>query len=116
MPEGGPDPRWKIVRGFARFVVDLPFTILFSETGSEGAIRGRMTDLSLGGLHGILAEDVAVGQRLWVEFALPGAAEPLRIRCRVCHGFDRAYGFQFLNITPEQRDLVRAACQDLRIV
>ncbi len=115
MPDAAPDPRWKIVRSFARFAFDASLSLYYSETGSSG-LKGRIADIGLGGLRALLSEDVAVGQRLWLEFSVPHAPEPLRILCKVKHGFDRNYGFQFLNITPEQRDLIRDACRDLRHV
>jgi PilZ domain len=115
MPEPASDPRWKIVRSFARFTFDAPLSVYYSEAGSA-ALKGRIVDIGLGGLRGLLSEDVAVGQRLWLEFSLPRSPEPLRILCKVKHGFDRQYGFQFLNITPEQRDIIRETCRDLRNV
>jgi c-di-GMP-binding flagellar brake protein YcgR len=101
-----------VVRGFARFTFDSALSIYFSESGSTG-IKGRVVDIGLGGMRALLSEDVAVGQRLWLQFELPDVPGPLRILSKVKHGFDRQYGFQFLNITPEQRDLIRGVCQRL---
>lgn len=114
--DSGPDPRWKIARSFARFAIDLPFQVLLSETASIPVTTGRMRDISLGGLGGALESDVRVGQRVWVEFRLPGANEATRLLCRVCHGNLDRFGFEFLNITPQQRDAIRQACQDRRMV
>ena len=115
MPDAAPDPRWKIVRSFARFAFNAPVAVSYSETGTA-AIKGKIVDIGLGGLRLFLDEDVAVGQRLWLEFSLPDVAEPLRLMSKVKHGFDRQYGFQFLTISPEQRELIRAACQSMRHV
>ena len=86
--------------------------VYYSETGTA-AIRGRCVDIGFGGLRVLLDEDVAVGQRLWLEFSLAGSPSPLRILSKVKHGFDRRYGLQFLNITPEQGDFIRETCRDL---
>ncbi len=106
-----------MVRAFARYAVNWPFTVTFSAIGTAGAIRGRMENLGQGGLCGVLEEDmVAVGQRVWLEFQSATASEPLRLLSRVCHGFDGRYGFEFQEITPEQREGIHQACQGLPIV
>ncbi len=111
-----PDQHWKITRSFARFAFDIPFAVFLSESASVPLTKGRMLDISLGGVGGSLEEPVVVGQRLWLEFRLPNAAQAMRVLSKVRHGSERRFGFQYLNITPEQRDAIRQACQGLPVV
>ena len=111
-----PDQHWKIARSFARFAFDIPFVVFLSESASIPVTKGKMRDISLGGVGGILEEAVGIGQRLWLEFRLPKAAEAMRVLSKVRHGSERRFGFQFLNVTPEQRDAIRQACQGLPVV
>ncbi len=111
-----PDQHWKIARSFARFAFDIPFAVYLSETASIPISTGTMRDISLGGVGGMLEEAVGIGQRLWLEFRLPNAADAMRLLSKVRHGSGHRFGFQFLNITPEQRDSIRQACQGLPVV
>lgn len=111
-----PDQHWKIARSFARFAFDIPFAVFLSETASIPVATGKMRDLSLGGVGALLEEAVGIGQRLWLEFRLPNAAAAMRVLSKVRHGSERRFGFQFLDITPEQRDAIRQACQGLPVV
>ena len=108
----GQEPRWKIARGFARFLINLTIDVFLSETATIPVTSGSVHDISLGGLGGSLESDVRVGQRVWLEFHLP-SDEALRLLSRVCHSENGRYGFEFLNITAEQRDRIRKACQGL---
>ncbi len=110
--EAAPEPRWKIARGFARFLIDLTFEVFMSESASIPLTSGSVHDIGLGGLSGTLESDVRVGQRVWLEFRLPNA-EPLRLLARVCYGDSGRFGFEFLTITAEQREIIRKACQGL---
>jgi len=109
----GQDHRWKIARGFARFIIGLVFEVFLSETATVPVTSGQVHDIGLGGLAGSLESDVRIGQRVWLEFRLPPSAEPIRLLARVCHSESGRFGFEFLSITAEQRDLIRGACQGL---
>jgi len=111
-----PDHHWKITRSFARFAFDVPFAVFLSESASIPITTGKMRDISLGGVGGMLEEAVGIGQRLWLEFRLPKATDAMRLLSKVRHGSERRFGFQFLNISPEQREAIRQACQELPVV
>jgi c-di-GMP-binding flagellar brake protein YcgR len=108
-----PEKQWKITRSFARFAMEVPVSAMLSESASIPVSSGKMRDISLGGVGAVLDPPVGVGQRLWLEFRLPNAAGSLRLLCKTRHNYDERFGFQFLNITPEQRDEIRQACQGL---
>jgi len=116
MAADAPDQHWKIARSFARFAFDIPFAVFLSESASIPVTSGHTLDISLGGVGAILEEVVSIGQRLWLEFRLPNATDTMRLLSKVRHGNERRFGFQFLNITPEQRDAIRKACQGLPVV
>ncbi len=107
------EKNWKITRSFARFALQVAVAAMLSESASIPVSSGTMRDISLGGLGAVLDPAVGVGQRLWLEFRLPQAASALRLLCKVRHNYGERFGLQFLNITPEQRDQIRQACQGL---
>jgi c-di-GMP-binding flagellar brake protein YcgR len=110
------DRQWRIQRSFPRFALELP--VAFAESReSETMMTGTMVDIGLGGLCAVLADvELHPRQKLFAEFRFKGQAEALRIRVMVRHHEAGRYGFQFLDIRPEQRDRIRMACQGLPIV
>ena len=107
------ETHWKITRSFARFAMEVPVSAMLSESASIPVASGKMRDISLGGVGVVLDPPVGVGQRLWLEFRLPQGTSSLRILCKVRHYHGGRFGFQFLNITPEQREEIRQSCQGL---
>lgn len=107
--------RWKVARAFPRFALDIAFA-LQAAGAALGTVRGRMLEISLGGFGGALSTEVKVRQRLAAEFLLPGASAPLQVKVIVRYQRESRYGFEFLDITPEQRDQIRQACRNLSIL
>ncbi len=107
-----PDPRWKIARGFPRFALQVRVQILALDEDAA-AITGRMVDVGLGGFCAEFAQPLRMKQRLTVEFRMPLNAAPIRVKAIVKHSTGARYGFQFLTITAEQREIIRASSQGL---
>lgn len=116
MAPESPEMQWKITRSFARFGLELPVSVLLSETASIPVSSGRTRDISLGGMAALLDAPLAVGQRVWLEFRLSQSAAPMRLLAKIRHDYGERFGFQFLTITPEQREEIRQACQGQPIV
>ncbi len=113
MPSDAPEMKWKITRSFARFAMEIEVSVMLSERASIPVSGGKTRDISLGGLGAFLEPPVAVGQKVWLEFRLPHAAEAIRVLSKVRHDYGERFGFQFLNISAEQQDQIRQACQGL---
>ena len=108
--------KWKVVRAFPRFAIDIGFSLRPALAEILGPVQGRMVDIGLGGFGGVLSTEVNLRQKLAAEFRLPGASEPLQLKVIVRYHKDSRYGFEFLDISREQRDQIRQACQDLEII
>ena len=108
-----PEMQWKVTRSFARFALVVPVSAMLSQNASIPVSQGKTRDISLGGVAAALDPPVGVGQRLWLEFCLPHAESAMRLLCKVRHDYGERFGFQFLDITPEQRDAIRQSCQGL---
>jgi c-di-GMP-binding flagellar brake protein YcgR len=107
-------PRWKVSRSFPRFAVNIPLSV--SGTRRAAPIVGRVADIGLGGLCGMLPDPVTVGERLNLEFTLPRERTPIRVLAKVRYSLGERHGFQFLNLDPEQRERIRRACEKLTII
>lgn len=115
-PVGDSSGKWKVVRAFPRFAVDIGFTLQPAPPDALGRIRGRMVDIGLGGFGGVTSMEIGLRQKLVAEFRLPGAHEPLQIKVIVRYHKESRYGFEFLDISRQQRDQIRQACQSLPII
>ncbi|HVP42015.1 MAG TPA: PilZ domain-containing protein [Terriglobales bacterium] len=82
---------------------------IIRELDAEESFSGRCRHLGEGGLGAVLAGELPVGDTVTLDFTLPGAQEPLRMRAvvRYRHGFH--HGFEFLTLKPSQLDLIRRA-------
>jgi c-di-GMP-binding flagellar brake protein YcgR len=108
-------PRWKNLRCFPRFALEVPLTL--TNPRLLQPLPGRMADIGLGGLCATFAEAAPLpGERVLVEFTLPQMNAPLRILSRVRYHNASRLGVQFLSITAEQREQIRSACSTLTIV
>ncbi len=105
-----PEQRWKIARGFPRFLLTVKVRLVTAEGGEE--IAGRMVDIGLGGFCAVLESELNE-KKVTAEFRVPLAKDPLMLKAIVRHNQGLRYGFQFLTITPEERDVIRRGCQTL---
>jgi len=106
---------WKIARSFPRFAIEAALTV--SSGKLESALHGKIADVGLGGVCGILTEgQIRIGERVQLEFTLPGGADPITLMAKLKYVVEQRHGFQFLTITPEQRERIRRACENLVIV
>jgi hypothetical protein len=103
-----PDPRWKIARGFPRFALTVKVRLTTADAGQR--IIGRMVDVGLGGFCAELDTPLPE-KKVSAEFRVPLANTPLVLRAIVRHNEGSRYGFQFLGITPEQREMIRSGCE-----
>jgi c-di-GMP-binding flagellar brake protein YcgR len=108
--------KWKVVRAFPRFAIDIAFILQPAQADTLGTIRGRMVDIGLGGFGGVCSTEVNLRQKLAAEFRLPGASELLQVKVIVRYHRGSRYGFEFLDVSPQQRDQIRQACHDLEII
>jgi len=94
--------RTDIARRLPRHEADNRVTVTLD--GAEGrVVRGRCTNVSEAGFGAVLAGEVEPGAAGDAKLTLQGLDEPLHLRAEVRnrHGF--THGFQFLEISAEQR-------------
>lgn len=77
--------------------------------GAGTTFHGRTKDISESGLGAIVAGELNADELLELEFYLPGKLDPVRLKATVRYHQGFHYGFQFVDITDEQRAMVRDA-------
>ncbi len=98
---------WTKPRQFPRFRVDLKVDVY--RAGEQRPRRGRSSDLSEGGLGGIMVADMQVGETVTLEFSGAPLLRPVRVQALVRNRVGFCYGFEFLALNREQRALIHAA-------
>jgi hypothetical protein len=94
---------WPMARQFERRTLESRIS-LSGPDGSE--YRGWCNDISEGGLGATVAVPLQLGTEVGLEFAIPISPEPLRLNAVVRYTNGFRFGFEFLKLTPEQRQLV----------
>ena len=101
---------WTLPRAHSRYLLDLRVVVRAKET-----FIGRTKDIAEGGLGATIPSDIDIGQIVELELQLSEARDPLKIKAEVRyrHGFQ--YGFKFVQITEEQKEMIRRTTRDLRM-
>jgi len=74
---------------------------------------GRSTELGQDGIGATLTGNLETGEIVSLEIPLPLSPYPLKVRAivRYCQGL--RYGFEFLTLNENQRDIIRRVCEVL---
>jgi hypothetical protein len=110
-PEGNAHPSKK--RRFPRFAVDIRLRLQVFRDGVTASFWGRSRELGQDGIGGTFTGELEPGEVVSLEFSLPVAVQPIKVRAIVRYRSGLYHGFEFLTLNQEQRDIVRRACDFL---
>jgi c-di-GMP-binding flagellar brake protein YcgR len=101
---------WTLPRAHSRYLLDLRIVVRTKET-----FIGRTKDIAEGGVGATIPSEIGIGEIVELELQLSEANELLKIKAEVRyrHGFQ--YGFQFVQITEQQKEMIRRTTRDLRM-
>ena len=75
--------------------------------------HSRALDISESGVGGLFHESWPVGSRVRLEVSLPIEQAPLKLGAVVRHHTGVRYGFEFIDLSLEQRRTLQRACEAL---
>jgi len=90
-----------------RHNIEVALDVIVLRSGIPDSIPGRCTDISEGGIGAAVAGELALNQPVAIELKLPNVAVPLRVRASVRHHSRLHCGLQFVNLSAEQREMIR---------
>lgn len=84
--------------------------------GERREMRGRSLNINQGGIAGIFVAGWGVGTSVNLQFSVPIAKAPLKVKgvVRNCTGY--RYGFEFTDLTSEEREAINRACRTLDLL
>jgi TonB family protein len=94
-------------RATSRYPIHVPLDVIALRSGVPENLPGRCTDLSEGGVGGMVAGELSAGQQVAVELRLPGVGVPVRARAIVRYQGQLRSGFEFVGLPVEQREMIR---------
>lgn len=75
--------------------------------GAGATFHGRTKDISENGLGAVVAGELDANAPLELEFYLPGRLNAVKLAAEVRYHQGFQYGFQFLDVNNQQRDMIR---------
>ena len=79
-------------------------------------MRGRSLNINEGGIGGIFVAGWDVGTSVALQFSVPIATTPVKVKgvVRNCAGY--RYGFEFTDLTSEERETIKRTCRTLDLL
>lgn len=108
-------PPSTVKRKYERYLVNTLLTAMPEGGDQEIEVQGRALDVCENGVGGIFSETWMVGSRFNLEVRLPEGHPSLKLDAVVRHrtGAKFRYGFEFTDVSPEQRGILHDACKAL---
>jgi hypothetical protein len=100
-------------RRYPRFAIDARLQVRMFQGGEFRTCWGRSTELGQDGIGATLTGDLETGEIVSLEIPLPLSPYPLKVRAIVRYRQGLRYGFEFLTLSDNQRDIVRRVCEVL---
>lgn len=102
-------------RRYPRYSVDTRLVAQVFNNGSATSAWGRIHEMGEDGLSATLTGELNAGDVTSLEFCLPLSTITIKVRAVVRYRDGFRYGFEFLTLTPVQRNEVLHALQVLPI-
>jgi PilZ domain-containing protein len=94
---------WPVSRVCRRYLMDQRLLL----RGAGSTLHGRTKDISENGLGAVVAGELNTNETLELEFYLPGKLNPVKLAAEVRYHQGFQYGFQFMDINDQQRNMIR---------
>jgi|ERR1700678_3958234 hypothetical protein len=100
-------------RRFPRFALDARMQVRMFQDGEFRTCWGRSTELGQDGIGATLTGELESGEIVSLEIPLPLSPYALKVRAIVRYRQGLRYGFEFLTLDDNQRQMIRRVCETL---
>ena len=103
-------------RRVARYRTEIPVVVRVLVDGEYLDVPGRCFEIGEGGLGAVITREFPAGEMVSLELSLSQLTPQTPLRAVVRHRMGFLHGFEFLGLSPEQREMIRAYCRTLQSV
>jgi c-di-GMP-binding flagellar brake protein YcgR len=103
-------------RRYQRYEIDTQLHVTVLGVEQRGAMRGRSLDISEVGIAGVFVTVWDVGSPVHLEFSVPITRSPIRVRGLLRSHSGYRYGFEFVDLNPDQREIISKTCRTLALL
>jgi hypothetical protein len=107
-----PPAPYAVPRRFPRYRINVPVRVIVDRLDKVSIVQGRGNELNEGGMAVFAGTELALNQRIAVEFTPPYSGLPIRVRCEVRNREGYTYGVAFLIESAEDKERVN----EIRVV
>jgi PilZ domain len=109
----GETPLPAVERRHPRYLLNAPLMAIPETEEPQIGVQSYAMDISESGVGGLFEKSWDVGSRVKLEVSLPIDRTLLKVGAIVRHHTGVRYGFEFMEMSPEQRQIVRNVCRVL---
>jgi len=103
-------------RQFQRYEIDTELRVAMLGLEQRGTLRGRSLNISEAGIAGVFVTVWDVGTPVLLEFSVPVTSSPVRVGGVLRSRSGYRYGFEFGDLSPDQRAIISKTCRTLALL
>lgn len=101
-------------RRFPRYPLDLRVSVQVLRSEGPISLWGRSNEVGADGIGVTLTGQLDPGEVVTLEMTLPSTSAAMKIRALVRYRDGLRHGFEFLALSPKQREAVNQTCETLK--
>ena len=103
-------------RRHPRYEIDTELHVTILGVEQRRTMRGRSLNISEAGIAGLFVTEWDVGVPVLLEFSVPVTSSLVRVRGVVRSHVGYRYGFEFADLSPDQREIISKTCRTLALL
>jgi hypothetical protein len=103
-------------RRYQRYEIDTQLHVTAFGLEGRGAMRGRALNISESGIAGVFVAVWDLGTPVHLEFSVPVTRNPVRVEGLLRSHSGQSYGFEFVDLNPDQREIISKTCRTLALM
>ncbi len=103
-------------RRYQRYELETELKTAILGVQSRGVMRGRALNISEAGMAGVFTTGWDVGTPVSLEFSVPVTSSLVRVEGVVRSHTDYRYGFEFIDLSADQREIISKTCRTLALL
>ena len=103
-------------RRYPRYEMETQLRATNLTAQGHATVRGQSLNINEGGMAGLFSHGWEVGTHVNLQFSVPVRTDPLSVKGVVRNRAGYRYGFEFVNLTFEQKRIINRTCVTLNLL